>query len=394
MTDALSEGVDRPGFELGRSLLSNGSMSPEWADTFEAVPRALFAPDTVWSHDMASGQSVAVNRRTDPEGWADAINANVPLITQWDGRKHEGTDPGTVSTSSISMPSLVTSMLRDLDVRPGMKVYEGGTGPGWNAALLAHRLGSAQVVSVEYDEEVSKAARLNLARAGLRPELVTGDGASGWPKGGPYDRAIFTYGLRAIPTAVMRQLRIGGVILAPWGTDFTALDAVVKLTVDDDGTASGPFTQMVEFMKARNQRLDFPEHSAYVPEFPGNADTSYLTALMPEDLGGYWDVRRFYLGLAVPDATHVVHQQDEDTTTAWFYGLTDRSWAAVVWRKGDAVTSVYQSGPRQLWRSVERALDWWEEQGRPALERFGLTVDMGKHVAWLDTPDNVVPTHR
>ncbi|MFF1907379.1 methyltransferase domain-containing protein [Kitasatospora sp. NPDC058218] len=394
MTDSLPEGADRPGSEPGRSLLSDGSMSPAWADTFDAVPRALFAPDIVWSHDMASGRSVVADRRTDPAGWVEAIDANVPLVTQWDDGTHRGTDPGTVATSSISMPSLVASMLRDLDVRPGMKVYEGGTGPGWNAALLAHRLGSAQVVSVEYDEEVSKAARINLARAGLRPELVIGDGAAGWSRGGPYDRAIFTYGLRAIPAPVVRQVHAGGMILAPWGTDFTALDAVVKLTVNDDGSVSGPFTQMVEFMKSRNQRLEFPQHSAYVPDFPGDADTSCITALMPEDLGGYWDVRRFSLGLAVPDATHVVHQQDDGTTSAWFYGLTDRSWAAVVRREGDAVGSVYQSGPRQLWPAVERALDWWQGQGRPSLERFGLSVINGSHTTWLDTPDNVVPTYR
>lgn len=46
-------------------------------------------------------------------------------------------------------PTMVVPMLRDLDVRPGARVLEIGTGTGWNAGLLAHRLGGADVVSVE-----------------------------------------------------------------------------------------------------------------------------------------------------------------------------------------------------------------------------------------------------
>ncbi|BFV58209.1 methyltransferase domain-containing protein [Kitasatospora sp. CMC57] len=392
MTDALrQEGTDRPGSELGRFLLSTGHMSPDWAGTFNAVPRSLFTPPRVWSHDMATGRSVLVDRDTDPAAWQTATEANVPLVTQFDDGEHDGPDPGTVPTSSLSMPSVVMSMLRDLDVKPGMRVLDAGTGFGWNAALLAHRLGSRQVVSIEYDQNVSAMAAENMTRAGLAPELVTGDGQLGWPKGGPYDRIIATYGVRKIPQAWIRQSQTGGVILAPWGTDFSPLDAVVKLHVGPDDTASGHFTEMVEFMKSRNQRLAFPEHAAYVPEFPGNADTKYRTTLTADDLGGRWAVQRFVAGLAVPDVTHLVHHQDEDTTVAWFYSLSDRSWAAVVWRKDQPEITVYQAGPRRLWQAVERALNWWHDQDRPALTRFGLTAGPDGTVPWLDNPDNPVP---
>ncbi|WP_141726977.1 methyltransferase domain-containing protein, partial [Streptomyces niveus] len=75
-----------------------------------------------------------------------------------------GTEPGVVATSSASMPSVVAAMLRDLDVSDGMRVLEIGTGTGWNAALLAHRLGSGNVVSVEIDAEVVARARAALGR--------------------------------------------------------------------------------------------------------------------------------------------------------------------------------------------------------------------------------------
>ncbi|WP_441249059.1 methyltransferase domain-containing protein [Kitasatospora sp. McL0602] len=389
MSETLSEGAGRLGSELGRVLLSNGSMAPEWAETFEAVPRAAFTPDVAWAFDMATGRNAAVDRSEAPDAWSTAVGADVPLVTQWDDGDHTGTDPGSVATSSLSMPSVVMSMLGDLDVRPGMKVLDLGTGPGWNAALLAQRIGSRNVVSVEVDESVSQRARHRLTRHGLWPELVTGDGQLGWPKGGPYDRIIATYGVRDIPRAWVRQTGPGGVIVAPWGTDFSALDAVVRLTVGDGNAASGHFTRMVEFMKARSQRLAFPEHAAYVPEFPGGADAKHRTTLAADDLGDRWSVQRFVIGLAVPHLTHVAQQQGDDTTTAWFYGLTDRSWAAVRWER--ASTTVYQAGPRRLWQAVERALAWWERQGRPELTRFGLTVEYTRCTPWLDSPDNPVP---
>lgn len=162
--------------ELVRSLLETGALTSDWAETFRAVPRALFLPDLVWAHDMATGRSVAVSRSGDAAGWERAAYANVPLVTQWDDGQHTGSEPGTVPTSSASMPSVVATMLRDLDVSDGMRVLEVGTGTGWNAGLLAHRLGSGNVVSVEIDKAVTEQARGALLRAGLHPR----DGPRGW----------------------------------------------------------------------------------------------------------------------------------------------------------------------------------------------------------------------
>jgi protein-L-isoaspartate O-methyltransferase len=391
VTDTLAEGTDRPSTELGRSLLSNGSMSPDWVPAFNAVPRSLFVPDLAWAWDEKYGRSTAIDRASDGTGWLEAVNSNVPIVTQWDDGQHVGNEAGSVSTSSTSQPGVVMSMLRDLDVQSGMRVMEAGTGTGWNCGLLAHRLGSRQVSSVEVDETVAARARAALRRAGLDPEVITGDGQLGRPTGGPYDRIVCTYGVRQIPRAWIRTVRTGGIILAPWGTAYGHRDAVVKLTVNEDETASGHFTQLTGFMQDRGSRTPFPEHSAYVPEFPGDADTAHITTRTADDLGHDWDIRRFFTGLAVPNVTHVIHHQDEDTTTAWFYGLTDKSWAAVVRRKDQPETTVYQAGPRRLWHAVERALDWWEASGRPGIERFGLTVAHGEQTAWLDQPNNLVP---
>ncbi|MFJ9521708.1 rRNA adenine N-6-methyltransferase family protein [Kitasatospora sp. NPDC101801] len=393
MTDTLSEGMDRPSVELGRFLLNNGSMSPDWEASFNAVPRSLFTPKLVWAWTEASQSTEAIDRRTDPEAWQQAVNSNIPLVTQWDDGRHEGTSPGKVSTSSLSQPNVVMSMLRDLDVRPGMKVLEAGTGPGWTAGLLAYRLGSQQVVSIEADSAVAVRTSAALRRAGLTPEVITGDGQLGWPKRGPYDRLIATYGVQQISQAWIEQVRPGGIILAPWGTHYSHRDAVVKLTVGDGGCASGNFTELVGFMKDRGNRLVFPGHSAYVPEFPADADTSYRTTLTPDSLGGAWDLQRFLIGLVVPDVTHVIHEQDDGTVTAWLYGLSDKAWACVAWRPEESGATVYQAGPRRLWQDLERALAWWTGQGQPGISRFGLTVTADGQTVWLNHPGNPVPQH-
>ncbi|WP_308425122.1 methyltransferase domain-containing protein [Wenjunlia tyrosinilytica] len=333
---------------------------------------------------MATGRSTPVSGTDNPEGWEQAAYANVPLVTQWDDGQHTGTEPGTVPTSSASMPSVVAAMLRDLGVSDGMRVLEIGTGTGWNAGLLAHRLGSGNVVSVEIDAVMAEHARGALTRAGLTPEVVRGDGGDGWPDKAPYDRVIVTAGVRAVPPRWLEQTRPGGIILAPWGTHYSDQDALVRLTVEEDGRATGPFLRMVEFMKLRDQRLDWNRFREHVPEFPGDADMSSTTVAL-SDLGDRYEPVRFVTGLRVPDCAHVVNRSEAEDK-AWFFDLTTRSWAAAVFRPGEPEATVYQSGPRRLWDEVEAAYRWWTARGEPGHSRFGLTVTAEGDRVWLDDP--------
>ncbi|MGW1375288.1 methyltransferase domain-containing protein [Streptomyces sp. NPDC002446] len=392
MTPTPERKEGRAGDELVRSLLENGALTLPWAETFRAVPRTLFLPDLVWAHDMATGCSVPVSRTDDPEAWERAASTNVPLVIQWDDGLHTGTQPGTVPTSSASMPSVVASMLRDLDVRDGMRVLEVGTGAGWNAGLLTHRLGGGNVVTVEIDAAVAERARDAFRRVGLGPEVIHGDGQEGWLARAPYDRVIVTAGVRAIPPRWLEQTRPGGVILAPWGTHYTDQDALVRLSVGPDGSASGPFLRMVEFMKLRSQRLDWNRFSEHVPEFPGDADVS-RTPVALADLGDRYDTVRFVIGLCVPGCAHVVNRSDEKSGKAWFFDLASRSWAAVDFSGGSTPDAmVYQSGPRRLWDEVEQALAWWSDHEKPGLDRFGLTIDRaGSARPWFEHPAHVLP---
>ncbi|MEV4922135.1 methyltransferase domain-containing protein [Streptomyces roseoverticillatus] len=370
---------------LRRLLLGTGALEPAWVPAFDAVHRADFLPDVMWPHDMATGRSRTVDKARDPEAWQSYADSDCPIVTQWDDGAHNGPEPGRAFSSSSSVPSLVFSMLADLDVREGQRVLEIGTGTGWNAALLAHRAGAGNVVTVDVDGVVAAGARAALQRAGLPVRVLHRDGYLGFPERAPYDRIIATCGLRNIPFEWVDQTVPGGIILVPWGTYYGPAEATARMVVADDGrSASGPFTRPVGFMRMRSQRLVRRQHAAYVP--PGamdRADTS-VTSVPAADLDG------FVPGLLVPDVTHVTDREREGRRTVWLYGLSDTSWAAAVFRDGRNEAKVYQSGPRRLWDEAEAAHEWWEAHGRPGFNRFGLTVTEGGNSAvWLDDPGYV-----
>ncbi|WP_420705774.1 methyltransferase domain-containing protein [Streptomyces sp. LaPpAH-108] len=288
---------------LGRSLLEGAYLTADWLAAFVAVPRAGFLPEVMWPHDMDTGITVAVERREEPERWTSYANADVPIVTQWDDGMTER--QGGVPTSSASMPSVVFRMLAALEVEPGHRVLEIGTGTGWNAGLLAHRLGTDSVVSIEVDPTVAEAARERLRARGLLGRVLTGDGAHGDEAGAPYDRIIATAGVRRIPGAWVRHATRGGIILAPWGTHYGNGDALVRLHRDEDGgRASGRFLGPVEFMKLRSQRSPFAGHAAYVPDGVGDADRGTTTVTEERLLGdGRFAVARFAVGLRDATAT-------------------------------------------------------------------------------------------
>ncbi|MBX0322885.1 protein-L-isoaspartate(D-aspartate) O-methyltransferase [Halomicroarcula sp. F13] len=119
---------------------------------------------------------------------------------------------------TISAPHMVAIMAELLDLQRGDRVLEVGTGCGYHAAVTAELVGSADIYTVEYHDELARRARETLAETGYGDVSVrAGDGRQGWPEYASYDRAYLTCAASKFPSAVVEQVRPGGLLLAPVG---------------------------------------------------------------------------------------------------------------------------------------------------------------------------------
>ncbi|MFJ2441377.1 methyltransferase domain-containing protein [Streptomyces sp. NPDC087658] len=300
---------------LVAEIAATGALDdPAWRAAFEEVERHVFVPyyfvgrpggyDRLWS-----GDPDPVRR----ERWLRGAYADEPLaIRVRDGEL----------ISSSSQPSLMARMLAELEVRDGHRVLEIGAGSGYNAALLAHRLGDDLVTTVDLDPEITESARTHLAMAGYRPAVVTGDGARGCPERAPFDRIIATCTLPRVPVSWPAQCRPGARILAPLAT------GLIALSVGEGDGALGADRAEGRFLHTAAYFVPLRGAPPRIPRAFGQR--------LPRGSGH--ELFRFLLALTE--------------------GSLD---------------------PRD-------ALSLWEREGRPARERYGVTVVGERQWAWLDDP--------
>lgn len=117
---------------------------------------------------------------------------------------------------TISQPYVVALMTQVLQVRPGMKVLEIGTGSGYQATVLA-RMG-AEVYTVERVRSLFFAARQRFLDMRLfNVRCRQDDGTLGWPDEAPFDRIMVTAGGPSLPEPLLEQLRDPGRLVIPVG---------------------------------------------------------------------------------------------------------------------------------------------------------------------------------
>jgi protein-L-isoaspartate(D-aspartate) O-methyltransferase len=116
---------------------------------------------------------------------------------------------------TISQPYTVAFQSEKLEIKPGDKVLEIGTGSGYQACILVE-LG-AKVYTIEYNKKLYDRTKVFLPKMGYKPYFFLGDGSKGLPAKAPYDKIIVTAGAPIVPTALTDQLKEGGILVIPVG---------------------------------------------------------------------------------------------------------------------------------------------------------------------------------
>jgi len=128
---------------------------------------------------------------------------------------------------TISQPYTVAFQTELLELNPGDKILEIGTGSGYQTAVLLKL--KARVFTIERQLELFKKTSLFFKKMGYRPKkIIFGDGYKGLPGEAPFDGIIVTAGAPEIPKALLSQLKIGGKLVIPVGLEDQIMTRIIR----------------------------------------------------------------------------------------------------------------------------------------------------------------------
>lgn len=194
-------------FDLASDEIGRDTLTPALREALLRVPRHLFVPEQLLI----------------------AAYQDTPLPIGFD--------------KTVSQPFIGALMMELLDITPGARVLEVGTGLGYQAAVMAAM--GAGVHSVEVVEEFALAAESLLSALGYAVSIRVGDGSRGWVEHAPFDAILLTAAAAEPPPALLEQLRAGGRMVVPvGGKDVQQLCVVEK---DGGGEISTRAVMAVRF---------------------------------------------------------------------------------------------------------------------------------------------------
>jgi protein-L-isoaspartate(D-aspartate) O-methyltransferase len=338
-------------------------LSPLVERAFLRVPRGHFVPSYLTPALRTGGADWSRARRVSAPStaWQKAVYSDAALVTEvMDG----------MPSSSSTMPSIMAAMIDALELRPGQRVLEIGTGTGYNAAVLAHCVGpSGQVSSIEHQGNLAQRAHERLQSAAL-PTAVTvhhGDGLFGDEEHAPFDRIMATASAPRIPKPWLQQLAVGGRLIADLRGGLAG--SLLLLSRDDDDSYSGHFLHDIDaaFMalaepgsedghRMLEELLRMPQQDA---GFPDALDPRLIMSDESRETAWFtqWEFpSAHYTERSVEGRDELCLLSSDDRTLLRFVAAGDPpAWTA--W--------VHGADPRILDRLVE-VVQWWDAAGQPS----------------------------
>ncbi len=160
----------------------------------------------------------------------DAIR-NVPrhlfMDSSFEGHAYQDKAFPIAADQTISQPYTVAFQTELLEIEPGHKIMEIGTGSGYQTAILLQL--KAKVYTIERQLELFKKTNLFFKKMGYRPKkVIFGDGYKGLPELAPFDSIIVTAGAPEVPKALMSQLKVGGRLVIPVGVEEQTMTMFIR----------------------------------------------------------------------------------------------------------------------------------------------------------------------
>lgn len=337
-------------------ITSKVPLSPNVTQAFGQVDRAIFVPERY----RRPGTEWILG----PTG--SSVYEDCALTTQV---------MNNLPSSSSSQPSVMALMLEALDVQPGHRVLEIGTGTGYNAALLACLVGEyGHVVSVEIDEELCTRARRNIDGAGYteRVTVVQADGRKSIVETSSFDRLILTAGFCCLETAWVQQLQLKGLLVGNLkGKIFSVL---LKLQKDGQHTMSGHLlSQSVYFMDIHGE--EYPSMNA--PDWQ-KYDALQVHRIEPDpDMLKTLTSQAFLFFLGGQSPHMQLHMRA--------LGTPKRYEICKVFLADESSATIHENGyvdvRGNIWSRIEKAYGLYKQLGSPSLDDYCLAMEMNQNLS-------------
>ncbi|MFJ3877155.1 protein-L-isoaspartate O-methyltransferase [Streptomyces sp. NPDC090077] len=358
-------------------LEESGALAPgPVREALLALPRQILMPQA-YVRRSASDELppcwdlLDVSRPADREELLERLHSGDSVAIQHDGEPILGRVPGPrrggVMTAMSSTMSLTAGLLQQLDLRPGQRVLDVGSGAGVTASVACFVCGEAGVVTLDIDPHVTAAARERLSALGYRPAMVTGDGTTGWAAAGPYDRIFVSFAVRHVPQALVEQLAPCGRALMTLGTSSPSWPGLAVIRRRQDGSIEAEL-RAVEFGHRAGAGFDrlflSASFRAAITTADGWTQRSML-APPPDTARGLW--------LAL-DHLHPGLVRDFGAEDLTIGAPECRSWMRVR-AAGHCRWDVTASGPRDIWAEIRDVAGRWRAAGEPAVYRIHFDAD-------------------
>ena len=156
-----------------------------------------------------------------------AIPRHLFMDSSFEGHAYQDKAFPIAADQTISQPYTVAFQTELLELRPNDRILEIGTGSGYQTAVLLKM--KSKVYTIERQLELFKKTSIFFKKMGYRPKkAIFGDGYKGMPQEAPFDAIIVTAGAPEVPKALLSQLKVGGKLVIPVGTEDQVMTRYIR----------------------------------------------------------------------------------------------------------------------------------------------------------------------